>query len=125
MLESERTFLNIFGTQSLHKEWVFSVDIILCSKLSTIIVSPRKASVLIVDYTNKPTSHFYLADSIIEVGLHMWLIVAIFEKRRESLDATQKTRIFLIVLNKSVSRSSTKWPTPEYDFITSVDNNIL
>ena len=101
------------------------MNIILCSKLTTIIISPRKASVLIVDHINKTAAHFDLADSIIKVGLHMWLFVPVFEKWSESLDSTQKAWVFLVVLNKSVSRSSTKWPTPKYDFVISVDDNIL
>ena len=79
------------------------MDIILSSKLSTVIVSPRKASVLIVYYIDESTAHFDLTYSIIEVSLHMRLFKPIFEEWCKPLDPTQKTWIFLIVLNESVS----------------------
>lgn len=78
------------------------MDVILCSKLSTVIVSPSKASILTINYINKSTAHFDLADAIIEVSLHMWLLIPIFEERRKPLNTTQQTWIFLIVLDESV-----------------------
>ena len=113
MLKSRRHAFHINLCQRFDKSRFFSVDIIVLSKLTGIIVPPRIHMILFIDHRNVTCSETHVFHWILKSRFNYWLINPTFEKRCKTLNTSNKSRYAFPLFNKSVSRSRAKRPSPK------------
>ena len=101
------------------------MDIILGAKLASVVVSPRKDPIILVNHIDEPATHSYLADTLIKDSFNLGLSFSWFEKGGEPLDALDESWELLKVLDKPVGGPSAHGPPPEEQIVIVEHCNVL
>ena len=98
------------------------MDIVSCSELPGIIVTPAINVVVSIEHTYVTAAHLDILDSVLKLCLQNGKIFSALEERREHLYAAYQLGHLFVVFKESIGRPRAQWPTPKQKRVSIINH---